>query len=153
MGYSRLLSLQHIMLFSMSTNTSDFQVTGHCLVTFVWCYFICEMWKCLNYDLRRTSTFLQCEEGSNILAQICVCQWAQALHDFPCICLITTRTFDFRRWGSNNEIRFEICINFREWYGNVIAAFYLTLQKDKDGSSKNPIHHWVPEVSEILNNL
>ena len=73
----------------MSTNSSDFQVTGCCLVTFV-CYSKGEMRKCLDYDLRRTSIFPQREKGSNILATVCVCQWVQALPDFQCICRMTT---------------------------------------------------------------
>ena len=114
MGYSRLFSLKHAMLSSMSTNSSDPQVTGCCLVTFVWCYSIGEMRKCLNYDLRRASLFPQCEKGSHILATIYVCKWVQALHDFPCICRMITRTLDSVRWGSNNGIRFELYIDF--WY-------------------------------------
>ena len=43
MDYSRLFSFRHAMLSSMSTNSSDFKVTGCCLVTFVWCYSIGEM--------------------------------------------------------------------------------------------------------------
>ena len=37
----------HVMLSSMSTNSTDFQVKGCCLVTFVWCYSKGEMQKCL----------------------------------------------------------------------------------------------------------
>ena len=61
MDYSRLFSLKHVMLYC-----ADFQVTGCCLVTFVWCYSIGVIRKCFNYDLRRTSIFPQCEKGSNI---------------------------------------------------------------------------------------
>ena len=112
MDYLRLFSLKHAMLSSMNTNSSYFQVTGCYLVTFVWCYSICEMRKCFNFDLRGTSIFPQCEKGSNVLATIYVCQWVQALHDFPCICRITTMTIDSLRWGSNSGIRFEFYIYF-----------------------------------------
>ena len=61
MGYSRLFRLMHAILSSVSTNSSDFQVIGCCLVTFVCCYSISEMRKRLNYDLRSTSIFPQCE--------------------------------------------------------------------------------------------
>ena len=83
MDYSRMFSLKHVML-----SCADFQVTDCCLVTFVWCYSIGEMRKCFNYVLRRTSTFPQCEKGSNILATIYVCQWVQELHCFAYICRI-----------------------------------------------------------------
>ena len=56
-----------------------------------WCYSIGEMRKCPNYNLRRTSISPRYDKGSNILATIHVCQWVQALHDFPRICCITTR--------------------------------------------------------------
>ena len=111
-GLLVLFSLKHAILCSMSTNSSDLQVTGCCLVTFVLCYSIGEIRKCFNYDLRRTSIFPQCEKGSNILATIYVCQLVQALHDFPCSCRITTRELDYVRWGSNNGIWFEFHIHF-----------------------------------------
>ena len=119
MDYSRLFSLKYAMLSSMSTNSSDFQVTGCCLVafTFVWGYSIGEMRKCVNYDLRRTSIpppRLPCEneKGSNILETIYIGQWVQSLHDFPWICRMATRTLYTVRWGSNNWIRFQYHIYF-----------------------------------------
>ena len=106
-GIPVLVFVKACMLSSMSTNSSDFQVTGCCLVTFVRCYSTGEIRKCFNYDLKRTSIFSHCEKSSNILATIYVCQWVQPLHDFPCICCITTRTLDSVYWGSNNGIWFE----------------------------------------------
>ena len=112
MDFSHLFSSKHAMLSSMSTNSSDFRMTGCCLITFVSCYSIGEMRKCLSNDLRRTLIFPQCEKGSNVLATICVCQWVQAPQDFPCICRMTTGTLDSVHWGSNNGIRFEFYIDF-----------------------------------------
>ena len=148
MDYSRLFSSKRVMLFPISKNSSYFQVTGCCFVTFVWCYSIGEMRKCFNCDLRGTSIFPQCEKGSNILATIYVCQWIEALHDFPCICAL--------RFKQRNSIL--ILHSFlvdMQWYRHLIAAFYLTLQQDKnkDGSQKNPIHHRRLEVCENLDSL
>ena len=56
-NFSRLCSLKHAMLSSISTRSYNFQVTGCCLVTSVWCYFIGEMQKCLSYDIRETEIF------------------------------------------------------------------------------------------------
>ena len=120
-------------------NSSDFRVTGCCLVTFVWCDSIGAMRKCFVYDVSRTLIFPQCEKGSNILATIYVCQWVQALHDFPCIYRITTRTLHSVFWGSNNEFRFEFYIYF--WYicnDLVKASFHVTLQKIKMVHKRTP---------------
>ena len=126
-----------------------FKVTGCCLVTFVWCYSIGEVRKCLNHDLRKTSIFPPCEKGSNIQAKIYVCQWVQALHAFPSFCRMTTRTLDSVR--SNNWIRFEFYIDF--WLicsdiGMSQLHFILHQKKIKMVHKRTTIHHRRLEVCE-----
>ena len=127
MDYSLLFSLKHVML------------SCNCLVTFVWCFSIGEMQKCFNYDLRRTSTFPQCEKGSNILATIYVCQLVQALHDFAYTCRTYDTWFCVLSFKQRNSIRMlHLFLVDMQWYRHFIAQFYLILHKDKDDSKRTP---------------
>ena len=100
--YSSLFSLKHAMLSSMSTNSSDFQVTGCCPVTFVWCYSMSEMRKCLNSDLRRTAIFPQCET-----------LWSNAMWHHNKLCLFWIRQWFVTWFTISNRIWWQC--NYLPW--------------------------------------